>query len=324
MSDSKNFCPEEFVFFCLFLLIRADWPCYGWHTTLDWILDWNPSGFPLPAAPSRFNLYLSFAYLLICYLLFAHLLFLDWNFSGFPPRRPDLIHASRLHTWYLSFFWHQHNFQQTKLTPKNTSQISNSFWHQAEKFDTCTTCGACDKYQVYSFAYSMETNVCWWCLQRRTYFKIPDEQVPTILSSETNIHTPHWQILVMIEKCLCILPGVAVLKFIVILWAELGGGQMAIWAREASSKWHCCCLLHTISVSGLFLKTLLEMHTNCSGQFVLFPSSRFKRPCMRCEFTGAQKFYAKLFEICNAHNCEWFSRIWRGVGRLELHEVGKG
>ena len=113
------------------------------------------------------------------------------------------------------------------------------------------------------------------------------------------------------------------MKFIVILWAELGGGQMAIWAREASSKWHyCCCLLHTISVSGLFLKKLLEMHTNCSGQFVLFPSSRFKRPCMRCEFTGAQKFYAKLFEICNAHitvnDLREFEGGWEGLSCTKL------
>ena len=24
------------------------------------------------------------------------------------------------------------------------------FWHKAEKFDTCTACGVCDKYQVWS------------------------------------------------------------------------------------------------------------------------------------------------------------------------------
>ena len=86
------------------------------------------------------------------------------------------------HTGYLSLCWHQHHFQ---LTPNKTlipdcwhqkhkipdfytkTHQFSMFWHQANFFYTCTTHGACDKYQVWLKG---TANDSWYLIESNWYF----------------------------------------------------------------------------------------------------------------------------------------------------------
>ena len=125
-------------------------------------------------------------------------------------------HLCHIHMWYLS----PAPFSADTLIPDfcikkhkildfstKTYQFS-IFWHQAKNFDTCTACGACDKYQVWSYyilvilSYLDENEIDYepqifeW-LQRKEIATIPQrcQNASTVpcLSLLPQHHTPLWK-----------------------------------------------------------------------------------------------------------------------------------
>ena len=43
-----------------------------------------------------------------------------------------------------------------------STELASLFWHQAENFDTCIACGACDKYQVCGLQVRFPASSCKW------------------------------------------------------------------------------------------------------------------------------------------------------------------
>ena len=61
----------------------------------------------------------------------------------------DICHFVDNSTIFNQNIWHQKHAKSGFLTTKNTKHaLILDFLHQVENFDTCTACGACDKYQV--------------------------------------------------------------------------------------------------------------------------------------------------------------------------------